>query len=102
MRIKKGDQVYIKSGKDRGKTGTVTAVLKEKDRVIVADMNLVKKRNRPRKQGQKGETLAVARSVPSSSVMYVCGNCKKPTRLGARMNGEQKVRYCKKCDANAS
>jgi len=40
--------------------------------------------------------------MPAANVMYVCKNCKKPTRLGNRMDGETKVRYCKKCDASAT
>lgn len=101
MKFKKGDQVQIMSGKDRGKTGTVSTVIKDKDRVIVADLNMLKKRSKPRRQGQKGETLMVARPIPAANVMYVCKNCKKPTRLGARVEGGKKVRYCKKCDASA-
>lgn len=102
MNFKKGDQVRILSGKDRGKTGSVSSVLKDRDRVIVADLNLFKKRSKPKKQGQKGETLMIARSIPAANVMYVCKNCGKPTRLGARVEGDKKVRYCKKCDASAT
>lgn len=102
MNFKKGDQVQIMTGKDRGKTGAVSDVLKDKDRVIVADLNMFKKRTKSRKQGQKGETIMAARSIPASNVMYVCKNCKKPTRLGARVEGDKKVRYCKKCDASTT
>ncbi|OGY98676.1 MAG: 50S ribosomal protein L24 [Candidatus Liptonbacteria bacterium RIFCSPHIGHO2_01_FULL_57_28] len=101
MKFKKGDQVQIMLGKDRGKTGTINAVLKDKDRVVVENLNMYKKRTRPKRQGQKGETLMVARAIPAANVMYICKNCKRPTRLGARVEGDQKVRYCKKCDAAA-
>lgn len=90
------------SGKDRGKSGTISHVLKDKDRVIVADLNMYKKRSRATRQGQKGETLMVARAIPAANVMFICKNCKRPTRLGARVEGDQKVRYCKKCEASAS
>lgn len=102
MKFKKGDQVQILSGKDRGQTGSISHVFKDKDRVIVADLNMFKKRSKPKKQGQKGETIMMARSIPAANVMYICKNCKRPTRLGARVEGDQKVRYCKKCDASAS
>lgn len=102
MNFKKGDQVQILSGKDRGKAGVVSSVLKDKDRVIVADLNVFKKRSKPKKQGQKGEVLMIARSIPASNVMYVCKNCNKPTRLGARVEGDKKVRYCKKCDTSTT
>lgn len=100
MKLRKGDNVYIASGKDKGKSGTVSAILKEKDRVLVKDMNLVKKRRRAMKQGEKGQTVEVARSIHSSNVMLVCKNCKKPARVGYRMEGDTKVRYCKQCDAS--
>jgi large subunit ribosomal protein L24 len=98
MRLKKGDEVKIMRGKDRGKTGTINAVLRDEDRIVVADRNMFKKRTRPKKQGQKGETLMVARPMPAANVMYVCKNCKRASRLGARVEGDRKVRYCKKCE----
>src|ERR1044072_3250344 len=100
MNLKKGDAVQIMKCKDRGKSGAVNAVLKEEGRVIVAGLNLFKKRQRPRKQGQKGETLMMPRPLQFSNVMLVCKNCKKPTRIGMRMEGDTKVRYCKKCEAS--
>ena len=100
MKIKKGDQVKILSGKDRGKTGAILRVLSEENRVSVEGLNLYKKRVRPKQQNQKGETVFVARPLSASNVMLICPNCKRPTRIGARLEGEQKVRYCKKCQAN--
>ena len=47
MKFKKGDQVQIMLGKDRGKTGTINAVLKDKDRVVVENLNMYKKRTPP-------------------------------------------------------
>jgi large subunit ribosomal protein L24 len=70
--------------------------------VIVAELNMFKKRNRPKKQGQKGETLMVARSIAAANVMYVCKNCNRATRLGSRIEGDKKFRYCVKCDASAN
>jgi large subunit ribosomal protein L24 len=102
MKFKKGDQVQIMSGKDRGQSGSVSAILKDKNRVIVANLNMFKKRSKPKKQGQKGETLMIARSIAAANVMYVCKNCSKPTRLGTRIEKDKKVRYCKKCSATAS
>ena len=102
MKFKKGDQIQILSGKDRGKTGTISEVIKDKDRVVVADLNMFKRRTKPKKQGQNGETIMAARSIPASNVMFICKNCKRPTRLGARVEGDKKMRYCKKCDAAAS
>ena len=99
MNIRKGDTVLIRSGKDHGKTGTIIKVAPADEKVTVGGLNLFKKRSRPKKQGQKGEMIEVPRALPQSRVMFVCPNCKKATRLGARIEGKDKVRYCKKCEA---
>lgn len=99
MNIKKGDHVYILSGKNRGKTGEVISVFPDAGQISVAGVNMYKKRARPKKQGQKGETVMVVRPLSVSNAALVCGNCKKPTRIGFRHDGNIKVRYCKKCES---
>ena len=100
MRIKKGDTVQIMRGKDRGKTGSVIHVFPEAHTITVEGVNLYKKRTRPKRQGKKGETVLVARPLAASNVMFLCKNCKRPTRVGLRTEGTQKVRWCKKCHAS--
>ncbi len=99
MKLKKGDNVKMTVGKDRGKTGTVIAAFPREERVTVEGLNLVKKRAKPRVQGESGQTVAVARPIAASKVMLICPNCKQPTRIGGRVDGGRKVRYCKKCKA---
>ena len=100
MKIKKGDQVKIINGKDRGKAGSVLKVLPETNKLIVDGLNLYKKRSRPKRQGQKGETVLVPRPLDASNVMLVCKNCKNPTRIAIVSEGSTKIRRCKKCQAN--
>ena len=102
MKIKKGDTVKIMRGKDRGKTGKVLHSLPADEKIVVEGLNVVKKRSRPKRQGQKGETVLVPRPLYASNVMLICTNCKNPTRVGLRMDGERHVRYCKKCKATIS
>ena len=99
MNIKKGDQVKIMSGKDRGKTGTVIKVSPVDGRVSVEGINIYKKRRRPTKQNQKGEAVEVVRPMAAPKVMLICKSCNKPTRVGHRLEGNHKVRICKKCQA---
>ncbi len=99
MKIKKGDQVKILTGKDRGKTGPVLRVLPEEDRIIIEGQNLYKKRIRPKRSGQKGEVVTVPRPLAFSNVALICKSCKMATRVGFRMDGNEKVRFCKKCQA---
>lgn len=99
MKLKKGDKVKILRGKDRGKTGAVLTVFPPRNRVTVEGVNLYKKRVRPRRPGQKGETVLVARPLSTSNVMLLCGSCKRGVRVGYRFEGERKIRYCKRCNA---
>jgi large subunit ribosomal protein L24 len=99
MNLKKGDQVKILSGKDRGKQGSLLKVWKNLNRVTVEGINTFKKRIRPTRQGEKGDTVVLPRPINASKVQLICKNCKKPTRVGFRMNGDKKERYCKKCEA---
>lgn len=99
MKLKKGDNVKVMRGKDRGKTGAVINVLSEKNRIAVERINLYKKRIRPKQQGQKGDVVMVARPLSASNLMLVCKNCKNAVRVGYRIEGNAKVRYCKKCGA---
>lgn len=84
-------------GKDRGKTGKVLGVLPREAKVIVEGLNLIKKHQRPKKQGQKGETISVPRSIDVSNVMLVCRHCGRASRMGARRDGKKTVRVCIKC-----
>ena len=102
MKLKKGDNVKILSGKDRGKTGTVLKAFPDEDRIQIEGLNVFKKRSKPRKQGEKGQVVAVSRPLAASKVMIICPNCKSPTRMGGRVEGSRKVRYCKKCKATLS
>jgi large subunit ribosomal protein L24 len=99
MKLKKGDTVKIIAGKDRGKTGTIFRVLTDRNKVMIDGLNVVKKRSKPRKQGEKGQTVEVPRPLAASNVMLICASCKEPTRVGSRMDGAKKVRFCKKCEA---
>ena len=85
------------SGKDRGKKAKVILILPEEERVVFEGLNLIKKHVRARKQGQKGQVIHKERAVSVSSVALVCKSCGKPTRVGYKIDGENKVRVCKKC-----
>jgi len=99
VKLKKNDNVIMLSGKDRGKTGKVALVLSSSGKIVVEGLNLIKKHVRARKQGQKGQIISKERSVSASSVALVCKSCGKPTRVGYKFEGDNKVRVCKKCGA---
>jgi large subunit ribosomal protein L24 len=68
MKIKKDDNVIVLTGKDKGKTGKVLKALPKENRVIVSGINMYKKNQRARKQGQKGQVIEVNGSINVSNV----------------------------------
>lgn len=96
-KIKKGDTVLVISGKDRGRKGKVLRVSPQEGRLIVEGMNMRKKHVKPRRQGQKGETVQIPAPFPAAKVKLVCSHCGKPTRVGFVVAGKEKHRTCKKC-----
>jgi large subunit ribosomal protein L24 len=98
MKINKGDNVIMLSGKDKGKKGKVLLTLPQKNGVVVEGLNLIKRHLRARKQGQKGQIVSKERLVSVSSVSLICKSCGKRTRIGYKANsGRNKTRICKKC-----
>lgn len=96
MKIHKGDQVEIIAGKDRGKRGTVNRVIPKTLRVVVDGLNLVYRHRKATKEGKAGERVQVAASIDVSNVMLVCPHTGKPTRIGYRVEGGEKVRVSKR------
>lgn len=99
-KIKKGDTVRVITGKDRGKTGTVSRVLRDEEWLVVDGLNLRKRHVKPRRAGTKGETVQISVPMNISNVMIVCPKCGKFTRVGYRMADAVKARICKKCKAD--
>ena len=99
MSIRKNDQVMVRAGKDRGKKGRVLSVLPEKNRVIVEGVNLIKRHTRPNPQKNiKGGIVEREASLHASNVQLVCPECGKMTRIGHKVQGDRKVRICRKCE----
>ena len=97
MKIRKGDNVQVLSGNDKGKTGEVLEVIPGTNKIIVKGINIRKKHVKPRKQGEEGGIIPVECAIHASKVNVVCPKCGKATRIGYEMEKDQKVRVCKKC-----
>ena len=99
MRIKKGDTVSIMTGKDKGKKAKVLKGFPSKGLILIEGVNVKKVHKRPKKQGEKGQIVEMPIPFYASKVQIVCSKCDKPTRVGYKMEKENKVRICKKCKA---
>ena len=112
MKVKKGDLVQILSGKDRGKQGRVIQANPAERKVIVENLNIVKRHTKPRpikdssrmggSQIVPGGVIDKAAPLSVSKVMVICPTCRRPTRVGTvvkEIKGEQvKIRVCRRAD----
>ena len=112
MKIRKGDTVHVLAGKDRGKQGRVLEAHPRDKRVIVENLNVVKRHSRPKpiknpsRMGQSqiapGGVIEKAAPIPISNVMLVCPTCNRPTRVGVvikEIKGDRRrVRVCRRDD----
>jgi|SRR5438034_5654241 len=111
LKVKKGDLVQMLTGKDRGKQGRVVDARPRDGKVLVENLNLNKKHQKPRPirdssrmggtQIAPGGIIERPAPVPVGNVMVVCPTCKRPTRIGYRFKADKdgnqvKVRVCKR------
>lgn len=94
MRIRKGDNVIVISGSEKGKKGQIARVLAGQSSVIIEGLNLSKRHQRARKAGQKGQVIDKAMPIHVSNVALVEGG--KPVRVWWKMVGEKKVRVSRR------
>ncbi|MEX0834385.1 MAG: 50S ribosomal protein L24 [Actinomycetota bacterium] len=97
--IKKDDQVMVIAGKDRGHVGRVVSVLPKKGKVQVEGAARSKRHTRPTRQNQQGGIIDKEQFIDISNVQIVCKSCGRPTRIGFQIEGEVKVRICRRCGA---
>lgn len=97
LRIKKGDTVYVNTGKSKGATGKVVKVFVEEQRAIVEGVNMVSKSQKPNAKNPQGGIIKMEAPIHISNLNVVDPKSGKPTRIGRRLNSEGKlVRYAKK------
>lgn len=97
LQIKKGDTVYVNTGKSKGATGKVVKVFVEEQRAIVEGVNMVSKSQKPNAKNPQGGIIKMEAPIHISNLNVVDPKSGKPTRIGRRLNSEGKlVRYAKK------
>lgn len=103
LRVRKGDQVVVLAGKDKGKQGKVIHTLPKENAVIVDGVNIVTKHQRPRRTTRATPTTQTGRiqkpaPLAAGKVMLICPRCGKPTRVGHTIGeGNRRARTCKRC-----
>ncbi len=98
-RFKKDDKVKVLTGKDRGKIGKILKVDRKKTRILVENVNIVKKHARPDAQNRQGGIIETEAPIHWANVMLLCGKCVQPTRIKRkRLEDGKNVRICGRCD----
>lgn len=100
LHVKKGDNVVVLAGKDKGKTGKVLFCDPKSGNVKVDGVNIVTKHKKPRSAQVPGGIKKEEGNINSSNVQIICPSCNKATRVGTATVDSKKVRACKKCGAS--
>lgn len=95
MYLKKGDNVIITAGKDKGKKGVIAEVLTKKNKVIIENLNMVTKHVKPQ-GGETGQIINKEAAIQASNVMLIDPKTDQPTRVGYEIKDGKKIRIAKK------
>ena len=98
LKIKRGDNVIVTTGRKeiKGKVGEVIEIIKDKNRAVVAGLNIVKKHVKPSAQNPKGGIVEKEASIHISNLAIVDPKTGKATKVGYKIEGDKKVRIAKK------
>lgn len=97
MKLKKGDEIEVVIGKDKGKKGKIEKVLTKLNKVLIPNINTYKRHKKARLQNEKSEIITITKPLTVSSVALICPNCHKKTRVSYKIDKKSKIRVCAKC-----
>ncbi|MGB5159037.1 50S ribosomal protein L24 [Desulfobacterium sp. N47] len=99
LNIKKDDKVKVIAGKDKGKISKVVKVIKKNNRILVENVNIVKRHTKPSAKNRQGGIVSVEAPIHASNVMLMCNKCIKPVRIKMQnLENEKNTRVCRKCN----
>ena len=99
LNVKTGDLVLVITGKDAGKQGKVLKTSPSTGRIVVEGVNMISRHQKARRAQEKSAIVKKEGTIDVSNVMVVCPTCEKATRVAYKVEGDKKVRICKKCGA---
>lgn len=97
MKFKKGDEVIVTLGKDKGKKGKIEKIFPKKNMVLVSGVNMYKKHRKNQGQDKPGGIIDIIKPLDVAKIQMLCPKCKKQTRIGIKVEAKQKIRICRKC-----
>ena len=100
MKLKKGDQVIVTAGKDKGRKGKIEKIFPKLGRALIPGVNIYKRHLKPQGEKKPGGIVDITKPMPVSNLAAVCPKCSQPTRIGYQVDKKgKKYRICRKCQA---
>lgn len=97
LHVKKGDNVIVIAGKDKGKTGKIVTAIPGESKVVVEGVNVIKRHTKPTQKMPQGGIIEKEAAIHVSNVMHYCDTCNKGVRVAKVEENGKKVRVCRKC-----
>lgn len=98
MKFKKGDQIIVTIGKDKGKKGNIEKVFPKSNAVLVPGINVYKKHEKKRDEQHPGGIIEFNKPLATGKIALICPKCGKQTRIGYKIVKGTKDRICRKCE----
>lgn len=98
MKFKKGDEVKVTAGKDKGRTGKIENVFPKEFLVLIPGINMYKRHLKARDAKRPAGIIDIVKPVPVGNIALICPKCHEQTRVGIVFEDGEKVRICKKCE----
>jgi len=98
MKLKKGDEIIVIVGKDKGRKGKIEKVFPKDNTIIVAGINVYKRNTKRKDDKHPGGIISLPKAMDISKVMFLCPSCGQKTRIGYKILKDEKVRICRKCE----
>ena len=98
MKFRKGDEVKVTGGKDKGKTGKIERVLPLEHKVVITGINMYKRHLKAQDAKRPAGIIDIVKPVPVGRIALLCPKCKQVTRIGFSIDGDKKKRICRKCE----
>lgn len=98
MKFRKGDQVKITAGKDKGKTGKIEKVFSKEGVVLIPGVNMYKRHMKARDPKRPAGIIDIVKPIHVGNIAFICPKCNQQTRIGFIFEDGKKVRVCRKCE----
>ena len=97
MKFKKGDEIVITAGKDKGKKGKIEKISQDNNTVLIPGLNIFKRHLKKRDDKTPAGIIDFSRPISVGNIAFICKKCGKATRIGYKITNGKKERICKKC-----